>query len=138
MHIARERIISLRNAIAARRQTLDEAYRVVGSASPPRTPTPTPPGGPPKAARRDSSPNKSLPSNKTEDLIADCKRDHLSLQEALARARQGLVQELADVFAIVEVGGRPAAGVRAATRGEWAIGGLVLPVPGDMRRVSCY
>lgn len=39
-----------------------------------------------------------------------------------------------DVFAVVEVGGRPAAGVRAATRGEWSIGGLVLPVPGDMRR----
>lgn len=69
-----------------------------------------------------------------EIRIAEGRKLHLSLQEALARARQGLVQELVDVFAIVEVGGRPAAGVRAATRGEWAVGGLVLPVPGDMRR----
>ena len=34
----------------------------------------------------------------------------------------------------VEVGGRPPLGGKAGTKGEWTIGGLVLPVPGDMRR----
>jgi hypothetical protein len=44
------------------------------------------------------------------------------------------VQELVDVFHIVEVGGRPPVGGKAGTKGEWTIGGLVLPVPGDIRR----
>ena len=58
------------------------------------------------------------------------------LQDALARARSGLVQELVEVFSIVEVGGRPPLGGKAGTKGEWTIGGLVLPVPGDIRRKS--
>jgi hypothetical protein len=37
---------------------------------------------------------------------------------------------------VVEVGGRPAVGGRLGTKGEWTIGGLVLPVPGDVRRTS--
>ena len=77
--------------------------------------------------------------SKGEDIESDIEHVKVrlaALQDALARARQGLVQELVDVFDIVEVGGRPAQGVRAATRGEWAIGGLVLPVPGDIRRKS--
>lgn len=44
------------------------------------------------------------------------------------------MQELVEVFSVVEVGGRPPLGGKAGTKGEWTIGGLVLPVPGDMRR----
>ena len=49
---------------------------------------------------------------------------------SLARARAGLVQELVEVFDIVEVGGRPSLGGRAGVKGEWNIVGNVLPVPG--------
>jgi hypothetical protein len=45
------------------------------------------------------------------------------------------VQELVEVFNVVEVGGRPPIGGKAGTKGEWTIGDLVLPVPGDIRRV---
>ncbi|KAI0349947.1 hypothetical protein OH77DRAFT_1414011, partial [Trametes cingulata] len=41
---------------------------------------------------------------------------------------------LVEVFSIVEVGDRPPLGGKAGTKGEWTIGGLVLPVPGDIRR----
>lgn len=57
-----------------------------------------------------------------------------NLSNALARARSGLVQELVEVFNVVEVGGRPPIGGKAGTKGEWTIGDLVLPVPGDIRR----
>lgn len=118
-----------------RRQTLDDAYKHSSFySSPPRTPTPTPPGGPPRS--RSLSAHRKSRTDEIEGLIERLKERLKALQEALARARQGLVQELVDVFDIVEVGGRPAQGVRAATRGEWAIGGLVLPVPGDIRRKS--
>jgi hypothetical protein len=53
---------------------------------------------------------------------------------AISRARAGLVQELIEVFNVVEVGGRPTIGGKAGTKGEWTIGDLILPVPGDMRR----
>lgn len=59
-----------------------------------------------------------------------------ALSDTIARARSGLVQELVEVFSVVEVGGRPPIGGKAGTKGEWTIGGLVLPVPGDMRRTS--
>ncbi|KAJ6567555.1 UV radiation resistance protein and autophagy-related subunit 14-domain-containing protein, partial [Mycena sp. CBHHK59/15] len=49
-------------------------------------------------------------------------------------ARAGLVQELIDVFHVVEVGGRPPLGGKAGSQGEWTIGDLILPVPGDVRR----
>ncbi|KAJ7086310.1 UV radiation resistance protein and autophagy-related subunit 14-domain-containing protein [Mycena crocata] len=52
-----------------------------------------------------------------------------------ARARAGLVQELIDVFHVVQVGGRPPVGGKAGSQGEWTIGDLILPVPGDVR---CY
>ncbi|KAI0246348.1 UV radiation resistance protein/autophagy-related protein 14 [Lactifluus subvellereus] len=54
--------------------------------------------------------------------------------ETIARARSGLVSELVEVFNVVEVGGRPPIGGKAGTKGEWTIGDLVLPVPGDIRR----
>ena len=57
-----------------------------------------------------------------------------SLSNTLARARSGLVQELVEVFNVVEVGGRPPVGGKAGTKGEWTIGDLILPVPGDIRR----
>lgn len=44
------------------------------------------------------------------------------------------MQELIEVFNVVEVGGRPTIGDKAGTKGEWTIGDLILPVPGDMRR----
>ena len=58
------------------------------------------------------------------------------LSEAISRARSGLIQELVEVFSVVEVGGRPPLGGKAGAKGEWTIGGLVLPVPGDIRRES--
>ncbi|KAJ3566608.1 hypothetical protein NP233_g6887 [Leucocoprinus birnbaumii] len=57
-----------------------------------------------------------------------------SLSATIARARSGLVQELVEVFNVVEVGGRPPIGGKAGTKGEWTIGDLILPVPGDIRR----
>ncbi|KAI0674696.1 UV radiation resistance protein and autophagy-related subunit 14-domain-containing protein [Trametes maxima] len=57
-----------------------------------------------------------------------------ALSDTIAKARSGLVQELVEVFSVVEVGGRPPLGAKAGTKGEWTIGGLVLPVPGDIRR----
>ncbi|KAF8958889.1 UV radiation resistance protein and autophagy-related subunit 14-domain-containing protein [Flammula alnicola] len=45
-----------------------------------------------------------------------------NLSSIIARACSGLVQELVEVFNVVE------------TKGEWTIGDLILPVPGDMRR----
>ncbi|KAI0938294.1 hypothetical protein AcV5_000002 [Taiwanofungus camphoratus] len=58
----------------------------------------------------------------------------VTLSDTITRARSGLVQELVEVFSVVEVGGRPPLGGKAGSKGEWTIGGLVLPVPGDMRR----
>ncbi|KAH9046420.1 UV radiation resistance protein and autophagy-related subunit 14-domain-containing protein [Lactarius deliciosus] len=55
-------------------------------------------------------------------------------KKTISRARSGLVSELVEVFNIVEVGGRPPIGGKAGTKGEWTIGDLVLPVPGDIRR----
>ncbi|KAK0458249.1 UV radiation resistance protein and autophagy-related subunit 14-domain-containing protein [Desarmillaria tabescens] len=57
-----------------------------------------------------------------------------ALSVTIARARSGLVQELVEVFNVVEVGGRPPIGGKAGTKGEWTIGDLILPVPGDIRR----
>jgi len=45
-----------------------------------------------------------------------------------------LVQEFVEFFYIVQVGGRPSIGSKAGTKGEWKIGNLILPVPGDIRR----
>ncbi|KAG6860272.1 hypothetical protein C0995_013449 [Termitomyces sp. Mi166 len=56
-----------------------------------------------------------------------------ALSITLSRARSGLVQELVEVFNVVEVGGRPPIGGKAGTKGEWTIGDLILPVPGDIR-----
>lgn len=61
-----------------------------------------------------------------------------ALGDTLARARSGLVAELVEVFNVVEVGGRPPVGGKAGAKGEWTIGGLVLPVLGDIRRTHFF
>ncbi|CAL1708403.1 unnamed protein product [Somion occarium] len=66
--------------------------------------------------------------------IAEAESNLAHLSDTIARARSGLVQELVEVFSVVEVGGRPPVGGKAGSKGEWTIGGLVLPVPGDIRR----
>lgn len=77
------------------------------------------------AAKLSPQPTTHLASRETHELNA--------LSATLARARSGLVQELVEVFNVVEVGGRPPIGGKAGTKGEWTIGDLILPVPGDIR-----
>ena len=60
-----------------------------------------------------------------------------ALSDTIARARVGLIQELVEVFDVVQVGGRPAVGGMKGAKGEWSIGGLILPVPGDVRSEYC-
>lgn len=84
--------------------------------------------------RRTLSQAKLLPPAPLDPLIT---REVTQLNvraDTIARARSGLVSELVEVFNIVEVGGRPPIGGKAGTKGEWTIGDLVLPVPGDIRR----
>lgn len=60
------------------------------------------------------------------------------LSDMLAHTRKVLVEELLNVFDIAEVGGRPSLGGTRGTKGEMTIGGLVLPVPGDMRSKNIF
>ncbi|KAL1742569.1 UV radiation resistance protein and autophagy-related subunit 14-domain-containing protein [Schizophyllum fasciatum] len=100
----RARLQKLRETIASRRQVLADARLL---------PNPT-------------AENEHLLANETQELA--------SLSSAIRSARAGLVQELVEVFNIVQVGGRPSIGGKAGTKGEWTIGDLILPVPGDIRR----
>ncbi|KAF8260145.1 UV radiation resistance protein/autophagy-related protein 14 [Lactarius quietus] len=84
--------------------------------------------------RRTLSQAKLLPSAPLDILIARETSQLSARAETISRARSGLVSELVEVFNIVEVGGRPPIGGKAGTKGEWTIGDLVLPVPGDIRR----
>jgi hypothetical protein len=84
--------------------------------------------------RRTLSQAKLLPPAPLDPLIARETVQLTARAETIARARSGLVSELVEVFNIVEVGGRPPIGGKAGTKGEWTIGDLVLPVPGDIRR----
>ncbi|RDB27160.1 hypothetical protein Hypma_004562 [Hypsizygus marmoreus] len=101
----RDRLRSLRESLAARRRTLSFA-KLLPHAAP--------------------NPTNYTASREAQELSA--------LSVTLARARSGLVQELVEVFNVVEVGGRPPIGGKAGTKGEWTIGDLILPVPGDIRR----
>ncbi|KAJ7922026.1 UV radiation resistance protein and autophagy-related subunit 14-domain-containing protein [Mycena leptocephala] len=103
----RDRLRSLRESNAARRRTLGAATSLTSTASPNTAPHPTL-----------ATPLASL----------------ANLSSHITRARAGLVQELVEVFNVVEVGGRPPLGGKAGARGEWTIGDLILPVPGDVRR----
>ncbi|KAK7053173.1 hypothetical protein VNI00_003792 [Paramarasmius palmivorus] len=91
------------------------------------------------ARRRTLSAAKLLPTtphqnqNISQNLIR-MQRELNTLSSDIARARSGLVQELVEVFHVVEVGGRPSIRGNAGARGEWTIAELVLPVPGDIRR----
>ncbi|KZT20211.1 hypothetical protein NEOLEDRAFT_1182737 [Neolentinus lepideus HHB14362 ss-1] len=84
--------------------------------------------------RRNLSAARLIPVTAVDHLISRESQELSSLSDTLARARSGLVQELVEVFHVVEVGGRPPIGGKAGTKGEWTIGDLVLPVPGDIRR----
>ncbi|KAF9226032.1 hypothetical protein BS17DRAFT_800882 [Gyrodon lividus] len=86
------------------------------------------------ARRRTLSAARLLPAPPLDNLTAKETQELNALSTALARARSGLVQELVEVFHVVEVGGRPPLGGKAGTKGEWTIGDLILPVPGDIRR----
>ncbi|KAF8152808.1 UV radiation resistance protein/autophagy-related protein 14 [Pholiota molesta] len=104
----RDRLRTLRETLASRRRSISAARLHISSNMPSSTSSPPP------------------PSRYSEALFNLC--------TAIARARSGLVQELVEVFHVVEVGGRPPIGGKAGTKGEWTIGDLILPVPGDMRR----
>lgn len=116
----RDRLRVLRETIASRRRTISAAKLQITPSQSSNLQTiasyfsfsPSP------------SPNYIL---KDTELLA-------TLSSTIARARSGLVQELVEVFNVVEVGGRPPIGGKAGTKGEWTIGDLILPVPGDMRR----
>jgi len=84
--------------------------------------------------RRTLSQAKLLPPAPVDTLIPREVAQLNGRADTIARARSGLVSELVEVFNIVEVGGRPPIGGKAGTKGEWTIGDLVLPVPGDIRR----
>jgi len=84
--------------------------------------------------RRTLSQAKLLPPAPLDTLISGEVAQLNVRAETIAQARSGLVSELVEVFNIVEVGGRPPIGGKAGTKGEWTIGDLVLPVPGDIRR----
>ncbi|PCH44637.1 hypothetical protein WOLCODRAFT_154674 [Wolfiporia cocos MD-104 SS10] len=118
------------------------------AASVPRTPTTSrsglpytlaAPSGLHAYAQRVGMPGAQYPPNERGGDVLARQIDEATyrlttLSDTLARARSGLVQELVEVFSVVEVGGRPPVGGKAGTKGEWTIGGLVLPVLGDMRR----
>ncbi|KIJ63013.1 hypothetical protein HYDPIDRAFT_134706 [Hydnomerulius pinastri MD-312] len=86
------------------------------------------------ARRRTLSAARLLPAPPLDASTAKETQELHALSNALARARSGLVHELVEVFNVVEVGGRPPIGGKAGTKGEWTIGDLILPVPGDIRR----
>ncbi|KAG8216278.1 UV radiation resistance protein and autophagy-related subunit 14-domain-containing protein [Butyriboletus roseoflavus] len=86
------------------------------------------------ARRRTLSAARLIPAPPLDILTVKETQELHALSSALARARSGLVQELVEVFHVVEVGGRPPIGGKAGTKGEWTIGDLILPVPGDIRR----
>jgi hypothetical protein len=104
--LERDRLRALRESLATRRRSLSAAKL--------------------QPARHSPAPGLShLTQRETQELNA--------LSMTIARARSGLVQELVEVFNVVEVGGRPPIGGKAGTKGEWTIGDLILPVPGDIR-----
>jgi len=88
--------------------------------------------------RRTLSQAKLLPPAPLDPLITREVNQLNARADTIARARSGLVSELVEVFNIVEVGGRPPIGGKAGTKGEWTIGDLVLPVPGDIRRTCSF
>ncbi|CAL1708404.1 unnamed protein product [Somion occarium] len=149
------RIRDLRDTLSTRRRTLAIASTTLipsasssssasshsrshsSSASPPLLSTsPSTPSRPSALSiRRMSGTTARIPGDPyLAHQIAEAESNLAHLSDTIARARSGLVQELVEVFSVVEVGGRPPVGGKAGSKGEWTIGGLVLPVPGDIRR----
>ncbi|KAK2464081.1 hypothetical protein APHAL10511_003911 [Amanita phalloides] len=113
----RDRLRLLRETLATRRRNLSAAKLHSISFVTPSPATPT------------------APTTSALHQVASRERQELNaLSMTISRARSGLVQELVEVFNVVEVGGRPPIGGKLGTKGEWTIGTLTLPVPGDMRR----
>jgi len=108
-NIERDRLQALRETLASRRRNLSAAKL--------QTPVNVHP--------------TALPTPREAEALS-------ALSATISRARAGLVQELIEVFNVVEVGGRPPIGGKAGIKGEWTIGDLILPVPGDMRRASAF
>ncbi|KZS92382.1 hypothetical protein SISNIDRAFT_412745 [Sistotremastrum niveocremeum HHB9708] len=75
-----------------------------------------------------------VPQTQKHPSVETLRRASLDMTSALARARSGLVQELVEVFHVVEVGGRPSWGRIVGAKGQWSIAGSELPVPGDINR----
>ena len=110
--LERDRLRTLRETLASRRRTISAAKLQSNLSS---------------SHKQPSSPSLSPSPHRDGEALSN-------LSSMIARARSGLVQELVEVFNVVEVGGRPPIGGKAGTKGEWTIGDLILPVPGDMRR----
>ncbi|KAF8809238.1 hypothetical protein BYT27DRAFT_7241289 [Phlegmacium glaucopus] len=108
----RDRLRTLRETLASRRRTISAAKLQANLSS---------------SHIQPPSPSLSPSPYRDGEALSN-------LSSMIARARSGLVQELVEVFNVVEVGGRPPIGGKAGTKGEWTIGDLILPVPGDMRR----
>lgn len=112
---AKERIQAIQSLLASRRATLAIAKSMFIGTTPAQGAPPPPP--------------TFLESNISKDT-----QQLATLSDTIARARVGLIQELVEVFNIVQVGGRPAVGGMKGAKGEWSIERLILPVPGDVRR----
>lgn len=111
----KERIQTLQRSLSSRRVILATAKSMfIGTTPAPNTPPPPP---------------TTIESNISKDS-----QQLATLSDTITRARVGLIQELVEVFDVVQVGGRPAVGGMKGAKGEWSIGGLTLPVPGDVRR----
>ncbi|KAJ7184946.1 hypothetical protein C8R46DRAFT_1300611 [Mycena filopes] len=70
-----------------------------------------------------SNPRGGKPTSQSiqREYKLSSRRATLTLSTLITRARAGLVQELVEVFNIVQVGGRPPLGGKAGSQGEWTI-----------------
>ncbi|KAJ7813456.1 UV radiation resistance protein and autophagy-related subunit 14-domain-containing protein [Mycena olivaceomarginata] len=106
----RDRLGRLWEALAQRRHTL-------AAATSGTLPTPT-----------------AIPASASHPALAAPLASLTNLSSHITAARVGLIQELVVVFNVAEVGRRPPLGGNAGSQGDWSIGDLILPVPGDMPR----
>ncbi|GJJ15815.1 hypothetical protein Clacol_010093 [Clathrus columnatus] len=86
--------------------------------------------------RKNLAAAKALPVASHSQSVQYFQQGMEDMSDMLTHTRKVLVEELLNVFDIAEVGGRPSLGGTRGMKGEMTIGGLVLPVPGDMRRYS--
>ncbi|KAJ7934037.1 UV radiation resistance protein and autophagy-related subunit 14-domain-containing protein [Mycena leptocephala] len=76
----------------------------------------------------------AIPASASHPALAAPLASVTNLPSLITAARVGLIQELVVVFNVAEVGRRPPLGGNAGSQGDWSIGDLILPVPGDVRR----